>query len=289
MLDERVRKEILTAQGNEVTEYLIYKKLSDSTKDSANRNVLRRIADDELKHYKFWKKQTGEDVSPHTLKVWWYVIISKLLGLTFGIKLMENGEKGAQLNYGKISKAIASARRIAADEERHEKQLIAMIDEEKLRYVGSIVLGLNDALVEFTGALAGFTFALQSTRLVAVTGLIMGFAASLSMAASEYLSTKSESGGKNPVKASVYTGSIYMLTVFLLVLPFFALPTVYQSLAVTILTAIVIIYMFTFYISVAKDLSFKQRFIEMTAISLGVAALTFAIGYVVKIAFGIQI
>jgi hypothetical protein len=26
-----------------------------------------------------------------------------------------------------------------------------LIDEERLRYVGSIVLGLNDALVEFTG------------------------------------------------------------------------------------------------------------------------------------------
>jgi VIT1/CCC1 family predicted Fe2+/Mn2+ transporter len=164
-----------------------------------------------------------------------------------------------------------------------------MIDEEKLRYVGSIVLGLNDALVEFTGALAGFTFALQSSRLVAVTGMIMGFAASLSMAASEYLSTKSESGGKNPVKASVYTGSIYMLTVFLLVLPYLLFSNVYVSLAVTLLNAIIIIFMFTFYISVAKDLSFKNRFLEMASISLGVSALTFAIGYVMKTVFGVQI
>ena len=40
-------------------------------------------------------------------------------------------------------------------EEEHERELIALIDEERLRDMGSVVLGLNDALVEFTGMLAG--------------------------------------------------------------------------------------------------------------------------------------
>ena len=51
-------------------------------------------------------------------------------------------------------------------------------------------------MLEFTGALAGYTFALQNTRLVAVTGLITGVAASLSIATSKYLSTKSEGNAK---------------------------------------------------------------------------------------------
>ena len=73
-----------------------------------------------------------------------------------------------------------------ANEANHERELIAMIDEERLKYVGSVVLGLNDALVEFTGTLAGLTFAIQNSQIIAVAGLITGVAASLSMAASEY-------------------------------------------------------------------------------------------------------
>ena len=35
-----------------------------------------------------------------------------------------------------------------------------MINDERLQYISSMVLGINDALVELTGAPAGFTFAL---------------------------------------------------------------------------------------------------------------------------------
>ena len=59
----------------------------------------------------------------------------------------------------------ACAQKIAEDEERHEQKLLAILDEERLQYVGSMVLGLNDALVELTGTLAGLTLALQNTKL----------------------------------------------------------------------------------------------------------------------------
>src|SRR5574341_282925 len=104
------------------------------------------------------------------------------------------------------------------EEDMHEQKLLAMLDEEHLHYVGSVVLGLNDALVELTGALAGLTLALQNTELIALTGLITGIAASLSMAASEYLSTRSEETEKHPFRAAVYTGIAYIITVTLLIL-----------------------------------------------------------------------
>ena len=69
-------------------------------------------------------------------------------------------------------------------EQEHEAALIELIDEERLRYISSMVLGLNDALVELTGALAGFTFALGNTTTIAMAGFITGSAATLSMAAS---------------------------------------------------------------------------------------------------------
>lgn len=288
-LDVRTRKKILTAQGNEITEHFIYKKLSESTKDPRNRKVLKRISDDELEHYNFWKGFTGADVEPNKLAIWRYVLISRLFGITFGIKLMERGEEAAQDVYDAISKKVPEAKSIVKDEDEHEKQLIDMIDEERLRYVGSMVLGLNDALVELTGALAGFTFALQNTLLIAIVGLITGIAASLSMGASEYLSTKMEGGGKSPAKASVYTSVAYVLTVIFLILPFFIIENPYLALGLTIVNAIVVISVFTFYISVAKDLSFRRRFSEMTLISLGVAALTFAIGVLIRTSLNVEI
>jgi len=281
-------KKILDSQRNEITEHIIYQKLSRSVKSPSNRKILERISRDELSHYNIFRKYTGKELGPRRLSVWKYFLISKLFGLTFGLKLMENGEKDAQEAYQEISKSIPEAKKIIRDENEHEKELLDMLDEEKLKYAGSIVLGLNDALVELTGALAGFTFALQNSSLIAVVGLITGVAASLSMGASEYLSTKTE-GGKKPGKSSLYTGIAYIITVALLIAPFLLLSNVYLSLLSSIIIAVLVILGFTFYISVAKDLPFRRRFGEMAGISLGVAGITFLIGILIRLALGIEV
>jgi len=216
-------------------------------------------------------------------------LISKIFGITFGIKLMENGEEEAQTTYERISELIPEAKNIVRDEDEHERQLMDLIDEERLKYVGSMILGLNDALVEFTGALAGYTFALPSTRIVAMTGLITGVAASLSMAASEYLSTKSEGDARSPLKAASYTGIAYILTVLFLIAPYLILTDAYVCLGLEIMDAIIVIFLFTFYISVARDLPFKKRFLEMAAISLGIAGLTFTIGVFIRIFLNVEV
>jgi VIT1/CCC1 family predicted Fe2+/Mn2+ transporter len=228
-------------------------------------------------------------VSPNKVNLWKYSIITKLFGLTFGIKLMEMGEKKAEMSYGKLLKSIPIAKNVLNDEFRHEKQLIGIIGEERLKYAGALVLGLNDALVELTGTLAGLSFALQKTRIIATAGLITGIAASLSMATSEYFSEKSEENAKNPLKASVYTGIAYMLTVMLLVFPFLLFQNFYYSLSLTVLGAIMVVFIFTYYISVVRDLPFRKKFLEMTTISLGVAFLSFLIGLLVRIFLGINI
>ena len=166
-------------------------------------------------------------MSPHRLKVWFYYAISRLLGFTFGVKLMERGEESAHENYSRLRGKVERIEAVAQEEDEHEKALLNMLDEERLRYVGSIVLGLNDALVELTGALAGLTLALQNTKLIALTGLITGIAAALSMAASEYLSTKSEDTARRPLLASLYTGTAYIITVFILIVPWQELITLW--------------------------------------------------------------
>ncbi|MEM1575734.1 MAG: VIT1/CCC1 transporter family protein [Nitrososphaerota archaeon] len=289
ILNDKIKREIVNIQESEISEYFIYKKLSKSIKDVNNKKILEQISNEELKHYNLWKEYTGKEVKPNKLKIWKYFIISKIFGITFGLKLMEKGEEKAQIKYKEISKVIPLAEEIEKDENEHEKQILNLIEEEKLKYVGSMVLGLNDALVEFTGTLAGLTFALQKTSLIAMAGLIAGIAASFSMAASEYLSTKAEEGAREPLKASIYTGIAYIFTVLFLIFPYLILINPYFSLSLTIFNAIIVIFIFTFYISIAKDISFKKRFLEMISISLGIAALSFLIGFLVRIFLGIEI
>jgi VIT1/CCC1 family predicted Fe2+/Mn2+ transporter len=288
-ITETLRKRLLAAQRNEISEYHIYSRLANRLRDRKNAEVLQRIAEDEKRHYEGWKKYTGEDIAPDNLKVWFYYLVSMVFGFTFGVKLMEQGEEAAQANYAEIGKTLPEIISIHHDEEIHEEKLLEMLDEERLRYAGSVVLGLNDALVELTGALAGLTLALQNTNLIALSGLITGIAASLSMAASEYLSTRSEDTQKHPVLAAVYTGIAYVITVTLLILPYLLLPNYYVDLVISLTTAVVIIAVFNYYISVAKGESFRRRFLEMAGLSLSVAAFSFGIGYLIRLWLGVEI
>lgn len=277
-------------QQNEVTEAEVYRRIAARTKSEANRDTLLRIADEEEKHAKIWRGYTGEELSPQRGKVRRYALIARVLGFTFAVKLMEKGEQNAQVNYGELAKEAPEALGIQKDEEAHEAALLEMLDEERLSYVGSMVLGMNDAMVEMTGTLAGLTLAMQNTRLIALSGLITGIAATLSMASSEYLSSKSE-GRSDALKSATYTGVAYLITVALLILPYLLFDEAHYmwALATMVVIVLLILVVFNFYISIAQGLPFKKRFLQMAGISLGVAALSFVIGIFVKMFLGVDI
>ncbi|HEY9122923.1 MAG TPA: VIT1/CCC1 transporter family protein [Bacteroidales bacterium] len=275
-------------QQNELTEAVIYERLARIEKKDENKKILEKIASEERSHHDFWRRYTNTDVEIKGFKVFFFFWVARIFGLTFGIKLMEKGESNAQNLYSQILPHVPEAQALINDEAEHENQLIALIEEEKLNYVGSIVLGLNDALVELTGALAGLSFALQNTKVIAFAGLITGIAASFSMAAAEYLSQKHE-GVENPLKSATYTGIAYIATVGLLITPYLIFSHYLVCLFVTLSVALFIILIFNYYVSVAKDLPFKKRFAEMAIISLSVSAITFGISALVKTYFGIEI
>jgi len=282
-------KKIELVQKYEITEYYVYRYLAKITKDENNSKILEKIAKDEEAHSRYWSMFTKKDIKANRIVVLFYVFIARFLGLTFSIKLMEKNEQRAEKFYEEIAENIPEAKKIMHEEEEHEHALIKMLDEEKLKYAGSIVLGLNDALIELTGALAGLTFALQNTQIIALAGLITGIAASFSMAASNYLSEKADDKNKNYIKSAAYTGIAYIVTVILLILPYLLLTNPFIALPITILTAILIIFLFNYYISVAKSLSFKERFLEMVVINLIVTALSFGIGILAKMVLGVDI
>lgn len=284
----RPAPELLLAQRHEITEHHVYRALAARQRDPENRAALERIAADELGHYRVFARLTGREPGPFRARVLLFVLVARLLGLTFGLKLMEKGEERAQRSYARLERDHPSLRSVRGDEEEHESTLLGMLRDERLQYAGSIVLGLNDALVELTGALAGLTFAFQNTRLIALSGLVTGIAASFSMAASEYLSTRAE-GGEDAGKSAVYTGIAYIVTVLLLVSPYLIVDDYLVCLALTLTAAVLVILFFTFYLSVARDLPFWRRFLEMAGISLGVAALSFGIGVAVKTLLGVEV
>lgn len=288
MLSEKVKQDILKMQIGELTEYHIYTAIAQRMKNDKNSQIIAKIGKEELVHATIWKSYTGVEAKPKMLKVKWYALLSQVFGFTFAIKLMENGEGNANIAYNEIAKEVPEAARIAKEEEAHENTLIALLDEERLQYVGSMVLGLNDALVELTGTLAGLSFALQNTKLIALSGLITGISATLSMMSSEYLSARSD-GAEHPFKSASYTGIMYIIAVVLMTLPYLLLDDYRIALATLIAIVITIIFIFTYYVSVAKDLPFKKRFLEMVAISMGVAGVAFLIGIAVKQFLGISV
>jgi VIT1/CCC1 family predicted Fe2+/Mn2+ transporter len=288
-LSEIELRHITGFQKNEITEHHIYKNLARRVEGVKNRRIFAQISEDELRHYQVWKKYTGREVSPDRFRIWFYSVISLLLGFTFAVKLMEGGEKNAQKEYEQVTSMGVEIGGLIRDEEEHEQALIAVLDEERLQYTGSIVLGLNDALVELTGALAGLTFALQNTRLVALTATITGFAAALSMASSEYLSTKTEAGAKSPVKASIYTGVAYIIAVAVLIAPYLFLNDIYLSLAMAFGGALMVIALFNFYVSIAQGVSFRSRFLEMAGLILVVSGISFLAGLGIRYFFGIEV
>lgn len=287
-MNEKMRRSLLRFQRNEATESIVYRRLAALEKNGQNRETLLRIANEEATHYTLIRKYTGQEVAAARWRVFRFYWTARILGVTFAVKLMESGEGNAHRNYEQF-RGYPELEALARDEKAHEDALVALIDEERLRYMGSVVLGLNDALVEFTGALAGFTLALNDPRLIALTGSITGIAAALSMASSEYLSTKSEKDEKkHPIKAAVYTGIAYIITVAALVVPFILLSNVLLALGIMLVMALLIIALFNYYYAVARGESFRRRFGEMAILSFSVAGISFLIGYALKSLTGID-
>lgn len=289
-MNNEIRSVLIQRQKDEVTGAILYDTLAKREKHKENKKLLAQMAKDERDHAITWGSITNEKVSPDKRKIRRLNFLSRLLGFTFVLKIIQKDEQLAQKEYMILSREVPEAIAIEEDERKHESNIIEMLDEERLQYVGSMVLGLNDALVELTGTIAGMTFALQNTQLVALSGIITGISATLSMAASNYLAERAD-GNPNAFKSSLYTGIAYLITVVFLVAPYliFSNDMYMYALLTMLIFVILIIFFFNYYISIAKGYNFKRRFVEMAGISLSVAAISFFIGLAAKALLGIDV
>ena len=287
--EENLRK-ALRQQQNEINDYTIYKTLALFQNNENNKKIFEKIAKEEKYHYEFWVKITNKQMKAQKFLVWWFVFLVKIFGTSFALKFLEKREAGAEEFYKELFEIYPESEHIYKQETEHEHELIGMLNDKKLLYAGAIVLGMNDALVELTGTLSGIALAFDKSLIVGLTGLIMGIAASLSMAGSAYFEAKENPNETiKPLTYSLYTGVSYILTTTILVVPFFIFETMVYSLIMMFICAFLAIISYNFYISVAKDLNFTTRVLQMSGITFGVAIISFSIGYLVKFYFGIEI
>ncbi len=285
-----IQKILLRIQQSEMTEAAAYHAMADAIKDEHNREALTRVADEIASQAKALETYTNKQLAADERKVKRYARMARIFGFTFAAKLMDR-RKIKFVNHSKrLLSEMPEVEEMQADEQKRDDELFALLNEKRLSYVGAMILGMNDAIVEITGTLAGLTLAMQNTRLIALSGLITGVAATLSMAASEYLAERSDGKG-DAAKSGLMTGGAYFITVVILLLPYLILDDKMYLLAMGIMLVLVVLILagFNFYTSVARDVSFGKNFGQMCAISLGVAALSFVLGYAVRTFLGVDV
>lgn len=281
-----MREEVLAIarrmQDNEATDQRVYVTLAKQASLQENNEILEKMSHDEGLHCAVRDRYTGVEAKADVFRVWLFMVLRRIFGLVFMINLMEGGEDGFAENYRKLMEELPEARSIMEDEIHHEAQLAATIHEEKPSYISSMVPGLSDALVELTGALAGFTLALNDNRMVGMAGFITGVTATLSMAASEYLSKRADTSEKHPLKAAVYTGVAHMITVAFPLLPYIVLESPLVVLEFCLLDTALITLGFTYFVSVMRKEPFVRGFTKMITISFNVAGISFLIGWAAR-------
>ncbi len=287
---------------NELTEHIVYAKLARMEKKPGNRAALEKLSAQEKAHYDFWKTLATESMGlsaqdgKFEIKARWYTVASitflrATLGVTFITKFLESHEEDAVQKYQGLTAMIPAEHKarfaeIIEDEKAHERAFIDQLKETRVSYMGFIVLGLADAIVEITGVHAGFLGVTGSTLIAGVSGIIVGFAAAISMGSAAYLQAKQDVE-KSAVVSAFATGFAYFFSVILLALPYFLIRTMITAFTLSTGVGIVLIAGFTFYGAVVFDRKFWREFAEAAGLMLATAFATFIWGTIIGKIFNI--
>lgn len=278
---------------NELTDHLIYDHLARVERKPENKALLRKLADQERAHYKFWQSLAPDaEVTPHAIALFGIPFLCRLLGITFTVKFLELHEEKMVAEYKAAIPTIPPDRRaelvkIIDEEKVEEKELIGRLREKRVSYIGFVALGLADAIVEITGVHAGFLGVTGSTLLAGISGVIVGFAAAISMGSAAYLQAKQDPEGKPGISALI-TGTSYIFAVICLALPYFLIRVMLPAFVTSAVIGVVILAGFNFYGSVVFDKKFLREFTESTALMLGTALATYILGKTVGAVFHIN-
>jgi VIT1/CCC1 family predicted Fe2+/Mn2+ transporter len=277
----------------EHTDHILYAELARTEKDPSRRDLLKQLSSKEEDHYEFWNRLSpGKTPTISRFYLRLILLARTLFGLTFTLKLLERREEKTIKEYKELIPTFPENEKpylesMIRDEEEHESGFIAQLNERVVSYMSFIVLGLADAIVEITGVHAGFLGVTSSTLIAGIAGMVVGFAAAISMASAAYLQAKSDLT-RSPNISALTTGTAYLSAVVLLALPYFLTKNMLYAFGSSVIVAILLVASFTLYGSVLNEKSFKKEFGLTTALTLGTALGTFLFGDFIGRLFGVQ-
>jgi VIT1/CCC1 family predicted Fe2+/Mn2+ transporter len=281
---------------NELTEHVVYHKLALMEKNPGNRAALERLSAQEKTHYEFWQSllpaSEAQRIRARWFTVWGLWFLRATLGVTFMTKFLETHESGAVEKYEGIMSSIPESHKtrflqVIEDEKSHERALIGQLKEKRVAYMGFIVLGLADAIVEITGVHAGFLGVTGSTLIAGVAGVIVGFSAAISMGSASYLQAKQDTE-KSALLSGFLTWISYFCSVILLALPYFLIRMMLPAFITSTSVGILLVAGFTFYGAIVFDRKFWREFAETVGLMLATALATYLLGVIVGTIFHIN-
>ena len=288
-VDAELYKVARVRMSHEYTDSALYERLSRTVDPgSPFRDVLLQLSATENGHYEFWGKYVpGAKPRLNRLKLYWILFLRHVLGLTFASRYLDRHEASVVKEYQALAELIPPGDKTAfeamvADEREHENEFAQKIESSAIRYISFVVLGLADALVEITGIHAGSLGIYQQTRVAGLAGIVAGAAASLAMASAAYAQAKQ--GFKGSAKLSaVYTGVSYFVTAIILATPYFVFEGQLLALTTSMILAVVIVTLITYYSTVISAKPFLRDFLEITLIMFGVTAALYLFGYFIHV------
>ncbi len=299
--------------NEEYVHFNVYRSLSLSEKNGKLREILAKLSKDESRHMDLWKSlPVGDNNSScisilSRVKVPALLVLKRMFSIAFVDRIMERSERIVLDEYARVTKGDhlpegyrKKIRAVMRDELRHKQKFSTEIIpyEGTMDNVRSIILGLDDGIVEVLAAISGFAMLAHSHIIVAIAGIIIGISGTLSMAGGAYLSSKSErlveknSHERNhtlPISDAFYTGLYYLAGAAVVTSPFIFGLSGINGIAVSIALAAIVISTASAIIAVISRTSILKRILEMLAITLTASILTMIIGAVLRTYFGISL
>ncbi len=279
---------------DELFDHMVYRALAEREPDPRRRRVLERLAEQEYRHYLFWRRLAGGDCgAPPRPRVSLLALSYRLLGPVFTLRLLERGEESIIERYRRVLPMLGGGdreelERIIREEEEHEEALLRELEDSRMKYLGYVALGLADAIVEVTGVHAGFLGATSNTVVAGVAGLIVGFSAALSMAGAAYLQAK-HGREESPLVSAAVTGLSYIFSVVFLALPYFLTHSMLLAFAASAAAGLLLTGGFTYYSAVAQGKPFLREYAESAGLLLATAAGSYLFGEALGRLTGIRI
>lgn len=279
--------------SHEYTDSKLYDRLSKTVDESSPfATILRQLSATESKHYEFWSRYAPhEKPRLDRLKVFWILFLRRVLGLTFASRYLDRHELSVVKEYQGIAGMIppddkAAFDEMVADEVQHEQEFAQKVESTAVRYISFVVLGLADALVEISGIHAGSLGIYNKTEYAGLAGVTAGAAASLAMASAAFAQAKQGFHGSARLSA-LYTGVSYFVSAVLLATPYFLTGSVIYALLSSLVLAVAMLALTTYYSTVIANKPFARDFFEILAILLGATVALYFFGLAVHVETGI--